>query len=427
MAYSTTVDIVNLEGGNYPSLTARLWMLWTVIGSGSNAGPQQQPQEDLTIQTTSDKTILSFNQGPDNSYALRQIGLSIQDSNRVDSETGWWFRSGRMETLPQEPIEVVLVNGVQMTQSEIDAALPPMPLQVDSATTVDSVNVALQDDGFISLTANGTTSAPPLTGPVNFTYSLLFKIVPSASIANAETEVFEIETQGRGTIAFTSSTVTGTIQAAILNTLSFFILREVFPRFRTRLKDGLNASVLSQLAGRIAPGTTTLPAGIIVSARSVSIRSQGISVRAALGAYGGVLSKFPSINPGNSKSCGLSTLSASTPDTMKMELLRMFRDNVLAGSSGGRELIGLYYKHSQELVEILLSSNNYSATAIDLILELQQRIGSREYLTPNLLDRCMRLLRAIEEKGSDELRHGIKTAIKVAEKNNYFGMVAVDV
>lgn len=427
MAYSTTVDVIDMEGGSYPSIMARLWMLWMVVGTGSGTGPQQQPQEDLTIQTTASNTALSFNQGPDNSYSSRQIGLSIQDSSRVASNTGWWFRSGRMETLPTQSIEVILANRVDMTQADVDASLPPMPMSVDATTTITSATAMLQNNGFISLVANGTTSTSPLPAPVNFTYTLEFKIVPSASIADAETEVFDIETQGRGTIVFTGTTVVGTIEAAILNTISFFILRELFPRFRARLKSSLNTSVLSQLAGRIAPGTTTMPPGIIVSARTVAITSQGIAVRAALGAFGGVLSKFPTTSTGGGKICGILALGASTAAAIQPDMFRMFRDNILARSNAGKELIELYYKHSEEAVKIVLSSYGLSGRAARLLLELQQQMRSNKPMDKSFVNSCDQFLQDIGNKGSEEFRLGIAAAKSIVERNNYFGLAATNV
>jgi hypothetical protein len=53
MPYSTTVDVIDLEGGAYPSATGSIWMLWSVLntGGGGPTGPQQQNQLSILSQT----------------------------------------------------------------------------------------------------------------------------------------------------------------------------------------------------------------------------------------------------------------------------------------------------------------------------------------------------------------------------------------
>lgn len=426
MPYSTTVDVIDLEGGAYPSATGSIWMLWTVLntGGGGPTGPQQQNQGDDTVQTTGSSFPLSFAQGPDNNYSSRQIGISIQDTNRVAGMTGWWFRSGSLAVLPSQNIEVVLANAVDFTQAELDASLPPMPMTVNAQTSITSVTAMLRADGFIDLVANGTTTA---AGPaVTFVYTLVFKIVPSSSIAEAETEVFDIETQDRGSIVFAGTGV-GALTAAILNAVSSFILREVFPIFRNRLKAGLNTAVISQIAGRIAPGTTALPTGVIVSARSVNISATKITVRAALGAYGGVFSKFPPPPPGSTKPCGMAMLiSAAAIANIQPDVFRLFRDEVLASSDAGKTLISLYYKHSAEAARIVMTSPGLAGRSTCLLLELQKSLRQGHPVGRGFISKCRRLTVAIARRASPEFRVDIEQVISTIETNHFFGLAGTE-
>lgn len=431
MPYSTTVDVINLEGGAFPSATSRIWMLWSVVGTGSGTGPQQSDEGDITVQTTSSQFSISFVRGPDFTYASRQIGLSIQDTNRVANETGWWFRSGNLETLPNQSIEVVLANAVDITQAEVDAALPAMPMSVSAGTTITSATAMLAADGFIDLVANGTTTE---AGPaVTFTYTLRFKVVPSSSLANAETDIFEIETPDRGAIVFTGAGG-GAVTAAFLNTVNFFILREVFPRFRARLKSGINSSVISQIAGRIAPGTTTMPAGVIVSARSVTMKvdstvtpplATALTVRAALGSYGGVFSKFPPLPtpPPGKKICTVMAIGASSLAAIQPDVFRLFRDSVLARSRSGRELIDVYYKHSSEATRIVFASPKLMSRSAALLFELQTKLQSKTPFDGRFAEKCRRLAKDISDKGSAELQRDFSTCISIAENKRYFGLL----
>jgi hypothetical protein len=89
-----------------------------------------------------------------------------------------------------------------------------------------------------------------------------------------------------------TGSVVGSLEAPVLNAVDFFILRDVFPTIAQRLSAAINTGILAQAAGMIAPGTTQLPPGIILSIRTVGISSAGVVVRAALGAYGGVFAKL---------------------------------------------------------------------------------------------------------------------------------------
>jgi hypothetical protein len=52
MSYTNSVTFLDTDGGN-GEITVRVWMLWTVIGSGSGTGNQQQETDlmDGTINT----------------------------------------------------------------------------------------------------------------------------------------------------------------------------------------------------------------------------------------------------------------------------------------------------------------------------------------------------------------------------------------
>lgn len=420
MPYSTTVDVISLEGGNFPPATGRIWMLWSVVGSGSGTGPQQLEQGSDSVQPTASSFPLSFVNGPDNAYSSRQIGLTIQDTNRVADDTGWWFRSGNLEVLPSQNIEIVLANVVDFTQADLDSSLPPMPMAVDASTTITSVTAMLQSDGFIGLVANGnTTSAGP---SVTFTYTLAFKIVPSAAISDAANEVFDIETAAgdRGSIVFA-----GGVNAAILNAVNFFVLREIFPRFRNRLKAGINSAVISQIAGRIAPGTTTMPAGVVVSARSVHTNASRIAVRAALGAFGGVLSKFPPVSSGGGGGIcgGVLLIGASTlASGLNLDVFRLFRDRVLASTPAGKRLIELYYEHSAEAANIVLGDSRLLGRAVGLMMAMQIKLKRGKPLNERIVSGCSRLLSDVYRLASAEFRRDVPEAFALAEQEGFFGL-----
>jgi hypothetical protein len=412
MPYSNTVNLISIEGGSWPQVTARLWMLWSVVGTGTGTGRQQMEQGSDTVQSAGTFTF-SFPLGPDFLSVSRSVGLSLQDAGRVAADDGWWFRSGGFDTLPTGPIEVVLAGAVTRTPADLTAALPPLPLTVSAATTITGpLTVTPQDNGLILLTAVGTTTEPPLAAPVGFTYSLEFNLMASRDIAAGETEVFEIGSPGPGTISFTSTGgPISTIEAALLNAVNGFILREVTPMFKRRLETSLNAAILSSIAAMLAPGTTTMPAGVVVSVRTVATRSTGVTVRAALGAFDGVFSKFPPRPPSEPGRCPLQTLQALMLPGLQLSLFRELRDTSLAVSATGQQLARLYYGHGREVSRLLLVRPRLAGRAALLLPAVQEHLAAGGPIPGSLARRCEELLADIGACGSAELRSDIAFAL----------------
>ena len=412
MPYSNTVNVISIEGGSWPQVTARLWMLWTVVGTGTGTGRQQMEQGSDTVQSAGTFTF-SFPLGPDFLSVSRSAGVSLQDAGRVASDDGWWFRSGSFDTLPTGPIEVVLAGAVTRTPADLTAALPPLPMAVSGSTTITGpLTVTPQDNGRILLTAVGTTTESPLPAPVGFTYSLEFNLMASRDVAAGEQEVFEIGSAGLGTITFTSTGgPVSAIEAVVLNALSDFILREVTPMFKRSLETSLNAAILSSIAGMLAPGTTTMPAGVVVSVRTVSTRSTGVTVRAALGAFDGVFSKFPPRPATDGKPCPLQTLQALMLPGLQLSLFRELRDTSLAASATGQRLTRLYYGHGREVSRLLLVRPRLAGRAALLLPAVQEHLAAGGPIPRSLARRCEELLADIGACGSAELRSDIAFAL----------------
>lgn len=411
MPYANSATLISIEGGSFPQVTAKLWMLWTVVGSGSGTGRQQMDMESVALQSGATFSF-SFNQGPSNEAVSRGIGLSLQDTGLASRDMGWWFRSGRFEgPLPTEPIEIVLSSPVALTPADLTASMPTVPFNVSGATTITSLSVTPADDGTIAVAAAGTTTESPLAFPVNFTYALTITLEPSSDIAAAQDEVIVIGAPNRGTISFSGTSLPAMGEAAFLNLVSEFILREIFPMFRRTINARLNAGLLSTLAGMIAPGTTTLPAGIIVSVRTISTRSTGVTVRGALGAFGGVFSKLPPLPTVTTTRCPLQTLQALLLPTLQLSLFRAVRDQRLASDPLGTQMTGLYYNHSAEVSRILLRSPALALQAAALLPELQARLGSDRPIPDSFKQRCERVIGAIARRGSDRLRVDVEWAL----------------
>ena len=363
MSYANTVNLITMEGGSWPPVTARLWMLWTVLGQGSGSGPQQQEEGSDAVASTNSFPF-SFALGPSFSDVSRGIGVSLQDTPRVANDTGWWFRSGRFEAaLPTAPIEVVLLSPIAVSRADFAAALPPLPITMSPTRRITFLSVISGTE--LVATAAGTTTEA-LGVPIAFTCRLEISLSPAGNIAAPETELFTLGFPHPPLVTFSTPATDPVSLAAVaaLNGLSGlqhdyadFVAKAILPGFVSRLGARYVALALGSLAGLIAPGTTTLPTGVVASLRTVEVTGSGLTVRGALGAFGGVFSKLPPPPPPTTtppSRCFIATAatSESSPDVIA---LRAFRDTTLLPNPLGARLVRLYEASSPPLAKQIRS------------------------------------------------------------------------
>jgi RNA polymerase sigma factor (sigma-70 family) len=108
--------------------------------------------------------------------------------------------------------------------------------------------------------------------------------------------------------------------------------------------------------------------------------------------------------------CCFNTLST---DTIVASNLYQFRDNLLAKSKFGRDIINLYYQNSPEVAKILTNNPvlavRSAAILKEVMLGIRSLIGDRKgvdiAMTPALYSRIDRLFEDIGKEGSEEMAH----------------------
>lgn len=373
MSYGNSVSLTSLEGGAWPPVTARLWMLSTVVGTGQGSGPQQLEQGSDSL-TSAGSFPFSFPLGPDFSNVSKGIGVSLQDSPRVANDTGWWFRSGRFDgPLPTGPIEVVLLAPTDLTRADFAAALPTIPLAMSATRTITFLTVISGTE--LVVTAAGTTTE--LGAPVTFTCRLEFALSLSSSIA-IPSDLFTLEFPHPPLVTFSAvpSNLASTAAAAALELLPGvkqayrdFVAHSILPVFVRGLETRLVTTVLSTgLSGLIGPGVTTLPAEVILSLRSIEVTSPGLTVRGALGAFDGVFSKFPPPQPIKTGTCFIAA-AATSEGSAEVLVLQDFRDTCLRPSRTGVRLVRLYERLSPALADTVRANRALAAVVRYLIVK----------------------------------------------------------
>jgi hypothetical protein len=361
MAYTTNVTLLDTEGGasNTLDVTARIWMIWFTSGTGSGSGNQQQEEgvsQGLVNKGLSSPLRISF-PGPTNfAYALKGVGLSIQDTNRIGSDTGWLFRSGEFsDDLPADQIEIVTGSRI-IPSTEVPAMLPALPFTADPGTTtvITGMTTRLAAGG-IDFVATGTTRATGVV--VSFTYTGRLILSPSSDIRAASSEAINVGISNP-VIAFAPGpSILSAIEASLMNFLRVFIMHEFQPRIRQTLENRVNAAIATAM-GRALAADGSLPAGVTLSIRSVNVTAAQdgtgtIQVRGALGAYGGVISKFPQTTGGGQ--CFIATAAVGR-NSQEVRLLRDFRDNHLLRSRAGRMFVSIYENVSPPLARMVARS-----------------------------------------------------------------------
>jgi hypothetical protein len=361
MALSTTITALDLTGSGPGSGVADVRVsvgyVWNVVGP-PNPGEHKQEEEGADIHTadfTSGSPIpFSYTRSllPAPS-PIWDVGLWIQEKPKVTSGTGWLFRSGRLTTEPPpDPIEVFVAKEELIGNAELAGAVGPLPSTSGSTTITGLTLLVVNSD--VALMATGTDTGLPVG--VTFNFSAILSLVPNGSIG--DTDPFEIKLANAG-VTFTAGVGTGA-STALLNLVSGIILGEVAPRLKSTIKGQLNDGILRSVATRINRGVPAAwPAGVVLSVRRVRATTRStaagseavIGVFPALGAFGGVGSKFPALS-GGTGTCFVATASCG-PDAAEVVTLRAWRDGWLRRRRGGARLIAAYERVSPLLAEII--------------------------------------------------------------------------
>lgn len=382
MPYSTTITGLDLSSG-VADVRVTAGYAFAVVG-GPHPGEQKQSEVtlDITSNSFTSTTPVSFSYAgslapqPSPSWF---IALWIQEIPRIANDTGWLFRSGGFTTEPPtDPIEVILAPETLLGNAELAGAVGTLPI-TSGSTTITAVTLAIAGAD-ISITAGGTDTSLP--AGVTFTYTATMELVPNSSVLDPDSP-FDLKLKNPS-LSFTAGVGTGFV-TALLNLVSGLILSEVSPRIKTTLRGRLNASVLSNVATRLNRGVpTAMPAGVVLSIRSVRATTRPtsagpetvIGIRAALGAFGGVLNKFPPlVSGGGGGGCFIATAAAG-PLSPEVMVLRIWRDRCLRTHRAGRLFIDAYERLSPPLARAIAVSPRLRAIARPLLVRPAARLAA---------------------------------------------------
>jgi len=304
-------------------MTAKLWRLWRTVDNAGNIRRHEGVDETSSLQA--DGTFAfqggpSFEDFPVPRPAADGIALSVHLPD------GPVFRSGAYDRLPAGPPDdpngfvsvFIPVDPITITPADLAAALPALPLTLDSARAINTLTLTLTP-GSINVTGAGTDTS---VAGVGFTFAFNMTLVPGASVRHLEEVV--VVNVGPLTLAFTGTgSVTSTIEAAIKNVLSGWIARDLRDTVRSRLQSEID-SALTQGVGKLPP----LPAGVVATVRRIAITSTEINLVAALASFGDLLAKFPIQVPSRGP-CVIATAALGSDAHPLVEVLRTFRDETL--------------------------------------------------------------------------------------------------
>lgn len=422
MPYSNSVAFLELgepipspvAGAADADLTITVWMLWNEAG-GSDPGRKQEEDQSTQVLVNyyeqAAPARFSF-QGPtDFGNIGRGVGLSVQDIHGA-----FLFRSGSFpDALPTDPIEIV-ASSRTFFQNDIQGLLPTLPMQVNSGTTLTSLTTRLADadkannlDAGIDFISKGTTNAPGVVVDFQFTGRLVFQ--PTSDIAEGPFEAMVVGVENPFLVFTSGPSVLSSVEAAVLNALEPFIWHDYGGILIQNINSNLNVSILTS-AGRLFAGGA-LPSGINLSVRTIDVSSvRGMEVRAALGAFGGVLSKFPSSSGSSGTSlCPVHTLASLGLLASDLAVLRDIRDRQIAGSNVGRRLVESYYHAGVEVSALLNADRNLARRASSVVSDLVAALLHQETPSQMLRNRGETLVRDLADRGSPELRRTILDAL----------------
>lgn len=370
MPYANKYTIFELSG-YFPEQELKLWNCWSIVVPQSRREqmvidtfvfPDQNGPPDRSFESSFDPT------GPTPSTYM---AVSIQDRPLAATDQGWLFRSGRYLTLPSEEIEIVTAPQEIINQASINASISGVTLpMVMGTTSINTITATLTLTG-INFMATGTDSRIP---GITLSYTATTTLTPNADL----TEVDEPLDVGLSNtvLAFIPGPGAG-FSAAILNAFTGCFLQQVNPMVRRSLSTIINAGIIRSVAQRFSMTATTLPAGVIVSIRRMIFRADSsgapeIQVLGALGAFGGVLNKFP--RSSSTSTCFIATASTSE-NSPEVVLLRQFREIRLRPSPLGRIFIKNYERLSPPVALMIRRSNILKYFVANLFIKPIARVA----------------------------------------------------
>lgn len=427
MPYTTDVTLLDLEGGGAtPSAACRLWMMWTEVG-GPAAVERQDEYDRVDVPNAGVTFPVSFPvRGPSIvEMPNRSIGLSLQDQARVPQEEGFWFRSGRLDTLPALPIEVVLAPASDVPATDLTSGIT-FPL-VSGSETITAVTLTPGTPaGQIGFTATGTTTRVP-GSTFAFTYTSTLSVSPSPAMTNPEQHLVDVGI-APGTLNFVAGPGQGFV-AAILNGVSDLIEKRARPMLHATLNSRVNAAAFDIVAARLLPAprlnpdgsvaaTPVWPASIIPSVRTVRVTSTGIQIRAALGAFGGVVAplraEWDRVNPPDPSApspsrCPISALVATGfLNPVHLQTLRRWRDGALGATPEGQIAVQRFRAHAPEVTRLLAREPRLAVAAARVARET----ATGTTVSPRTEATAERVLRALLRRGSPALAGDIAWALE---------------
>jgi hypothetical protein len=296
--YQTEVVVHDFSAGGTtlsPPVRAVRWEL----------APASGLQHVLETQAVQDQTVSFWGSGA--ARPGKSIGASVHDAPNL-LFPGPLFRSGALPTLPPgapgnpaglieiaihtppPPIQVTTINAmlpavgaVLSTTPFIVAVEPPAPTVSLSAGTDDTPGTA-------ALQLNGTVQLPGSSGTIPFQFSVTVTLTPSADM-NVPTKICKVAAPSPASLTPTATGLLAATFAAVAQTLADLLTDRVVNLLQDSV---LNPAILAAVAG--AFGLSSLPAGVVVSMRGITIHSTEVRFIPVLGAFGGLpstLSHFP--------------------------------------------------------------------------------------------------------------------------------------
>jgi hypothetical protein len=408
------VTLLDTEGGPQTTqVVARLWKLYASSAGGHDWDEEAEAAPAFAVRTDQSASE-AFSFTANASFTNRAAGLSVQDASRVlplrpiahpaHDETGWLFRSGAFATFvpTTSPIDVVAAR-LELQQSDVPGLLPAVPLAIDAATTISRIDATLADPvaagagGGLDVTLTGTT-----TGAIGFAFSGRLVPTPSAEIAEPTAEAVALAFANENEQLLGGANLQPAAEQALWDALRDAMLNTILPG----VQDALEARVVSRIAGAIGRtvGGGGLPAGVILSVRTVDARAQSLVIRGTLGTFGSVGAKLtPPPPPSPTGSCPLSSSVIATA-VQGVAVLRAVRDGTLASTPAGRAAIDAWYRFGDEVGALLAGDPGLARRAARLADEVAAALADGGRLPERLRRRCERVLADVAAAGSPELR-----------------------
>jgi hypothetical protein len=296
-------DLLSGSSATNTNVVVELWRSFTNITTDGIA------TEHNTVIATKSFTAsnavnsnLSFTEEP----SFSDPGSWIILTARIEGTSGFWFKSGRLQSIP--------LQGAANPQGNMNVFVLPAQTVNNTNLTLPSLPSSFATNSIADLFSNGAITAltatfnsngniviglagrltPKLPGPVvTFTNTYTFRLLPNTQ-PHETTRWLILSLVSETGLTWSVGSVSGRVLDVVMAALLHFVNIDVANAVTTDIQQRINRQIITMLNTQLAAncaGVTTLPPGVLLHISHIRYNNGSNDLEISLSSFGNVLTR----------------------------------------------------------------------------------------------------------------------------------------